>query len=182
MRLEKPFGGGSSPLARGTLGGQRPEDVRRRFIPARAGNTRAGPRSATAGTVHPRSRGEHGVPVAGGGGPHGSSPLARGTHTSGIRRNCFSTVHPRSRGEHTKGGSDLLGLTGSSPLARGTLPEVPSSEYRIRFIPARAGNTAMRRQSRGDMTVHPRSRGEHSWASSGRPRVAGSSPLARGTR
>ena len=59
-----------------------------RFIPARAGNTRAATRSPGPRTVHPRSRGEHweapamGVEVA------GSSPLARGTplpdHPAGV--------------------------------------------------------------------------------------------------
>ena len=71
--------GGSSPLARGTRCATWPLRLRRRFIPARAGNTGGGIRWRAVGTVHPRSRGEHPgerrhVPR-----DDGSSPLARGT-------------------------------------------------------------------------------------------------------
>ena len=71
--------GGSSPLARGTPGETMMKTKALRFIPARAGNTRGRPGSASGPPVHPRSRGEHHpepwnhLPFL------GSSPLARGT-------------------------------------------------------------------------------------------------------
>ncbi len=50
---------GSSPRVRGTRAGHVQRAVRRRFIPARAGNTRAPPRPTPNTTVHPRACGEH---------------------------------------------------------------------------------------------------------------------------
>ena len=157
---------GSSPLARGT---PQCSDRRRpghRFIPARAGNTWHGPAPARARPVHPRSRGEH-LPANW---PSlsriGSSPLARGTlATSGqpnarprfIPARAGNTpgfgdapppypVHPRSRGEHTPAGVSTGAVTGSSPLARGTPSQHRRPPRRMRFIPARAGNTRSRRR------------------------------------
>ena len=133
---------GSSPLARGT-----PLLSRRRERRL---------------SVHPRSRGEHPSSGAEKTRPSGSSPLARGT-LSGPRLQGLevrfiparagntswtwpsaspSPVHPRSRGEHCPrfrtGGTG----TGSSPLARGTRTFRDVDMAALRFIPARAGNTA----------------------------------------
>ena len=111
----------------------------------------------------------------------GSSPLARGTLRSAVDAShgmrfiparagntarcacCAATrpVHPRSRGEHGDG------------LAHGLLGR--------RFIPARAGNTPRSLGRRQFWSVHPRSRGEHSAPTAAAARMAGSSPLARGT-
>ena len=152
---------GSSPLARGTRRRRQAHPDGLRFIPARAGNTPTPRSRPCAGTVHPRSRGEH----AGSSGMRacstGSSPLARGTHlgaaqcalerrfiparagntSSPRRRGPGATVHPRSRGEHDV--AVILGLTvsGSSPLARGTQRRPDLRRAAQRFIPARAGNT-----------------------------------------
>ncbi len=72
---------GSSPLARGTLGGAERDHVPGRFIPAGAGNTHVSPWRWPHNAVHPRWRGEHENvsvrPLLG----SGSSPLARGTPT-----------------------------------------------------------------------------------------------------
>ena len=193
---------GSSPLARGTLELAWPVSLAERFIPARAGNTGARSRGRRRHPVHPRSRGEHnrsiGVPsrIA------GSSPLARGTQPPGAaggRQERFiparagnttarpaatrlRTVHPRSRGEHRR---DLVGrirVVGSSPLARGTPDHGVGASLRGRFIPARAGNTGSPWSHPSPRTVHPRSRGEHPVSRSRTAVIAGSSPLARGTR
>ena len=51
-----------------------------------------------------------------------------------------------------------------------------------RFIPARAGNTGPCHWATRAVSVHPRSRGEHSPSRSSHRRAPGSSPLARGTR
>ena len=156
--------------------------------------------SSSAG--HPRSRGEHIFS----GSPHsssaGSSPLARGTHTVPIHRMTILRViparagntavnrirlliipgHPRSRGEHVIDAVPQPPLRGSSPLARGTRSDQGHLRPVRRVIPARAGNT--RRKPRGQMADpgHPRSRGEHTQQLGHLPVVAGSSPLARGTR
>ena len=77
---------------------------------------------------------------------------------------------------------DLIGQYGSSPLARGTLGDVRVPHELGRFIPARAGNTAITTVTPAGRAVHPRSRGEHC-SSIGTSRYrGGSSPLARGTR
>ena len=91
------------------------------------------------------------------------------------------SAHPRSRGEHAR---DLLNaplITGSSPLARGTHVRVTILTTPSRLIPARAGNTAPRYLSRGAVSAHPRSRGEHDVVAVLYRLRVGSSPLARGT-
>ena len=192
---------GSSPLARGTRVLGRRRRGPRRFIPARAGNTRS-PRTRTARIpVHPRSRGEHnanGTTVLE---ADGSSPLARGTRLRPPQaapvsrfiparagntppvplRSGGAAVHPRSRGEHPTRPSPLRRCCGSSPLARGTPIRHRRRSAPRRFIPARAGNTGSRSSSLAHRPVHPRSRGEHAARLVRRARTDGSSPLARGT-
>ena len=195
-------GGGSSPLARGTL----PRRARRRrtprFIPARAGNTRPPCSRPGAPPVHPRSRGEHPDSGRRRRAPTGSSPLARGTReapagprlerrfiparagntarTSAAPRR--PSVHPRSRGEHDNLIDLINSVDGSSPLARGTPVGHALSSRGQRFIPARAGNTGARPAGGPRAPVHPRSRGEHDDAARLPGTLYGSSPLARGTR
>ena len=91
----------------------------------------------------------------------GSSPLARGTLSStsttaftarliparaGNTNSAGSkpsraAAHPRSRGEHEPCANVPVSLAGSSPLARGTQFKQMPTEYGLRLIPARAGNT-----------------------------------------
>ena len=78
------------------------------------------------------------------------------------RRSSFRvSVHPRSRGEHGGTWPALSPKSGSSPLARGTLADAIQGIAKVRFIPARAGNTSVARTESSYRT--------------------GSSPLARGT-
>ena len=177
----KPSPVGSSPLARGTLRRAVARHRPRRFIPARAGNTRSRSRRSGPKPVHPRSRGEH-LAVKSRENPQtGSSPLARGTRRGRHRLDsrgrfiparagntaCPRTapprppVHPRSRGEHMSGALVANVRIGSSPLARGTQARGARRQALGRFIPARAGNTATWASSATRGTVHPRSRGEH---------------------
>ena len=201
-RLTRGHRDGSSPLARGTRRELRPAPRRRRFIPARAGNTAPGRAARRPPTVHPRSRGEHRRPRRGAPPRPGSSPLARGTHhrdrphiepdrfiparagntdgRSEIREE--RSVHPRSRGEHRVRAHRPAVADGSSPLARGTPDHHLPDRRRRRFIPARAGNTPRAPPPPRPGTVHPRSRGEHLAGVHPRPSATGSSPLARGTR
>ena len=71
---------------------------------------------------------------------------------------------------------------GSSPLARGTQNNRLSILLISGLIPARAGNTLLKKTPRGPPGAHPRSRGEHRPAISIWIPFRGSSPLARGTR
>ena len=173
---------GSSPLARGTLVPSRFDSLDFRFIPARAGNT-----------MRTRYRAQQNG---------GSSPLARGTHAltqartfldrfiparagnTCLRRpkRCPETVHPRSRGEHGANRRNGGSMIGSSPLARGTPAHGRSGVLPRRFIPARAGNTALPIRQPPSKPVHPRSRGEHGPGEAANGPTNGSSPLARGTR
>ena len=70
---------GSSPLARGTLNFEDFPEIRTRFIPACAGNSKKQATIELESTVHPRLRGElfSGAKVTFN--EDGSSPLARGT-------------------------------------------------------------------------------------------------------
>ncbi len=52
----------------------------------------------------------------------------------------------------------------------------------MRFIPARAGNTALLTARKHGAAVHPRAGGEHLEAKLGRAKITGSSPRGRGTR
>ena len=91
---------------------------------------------------------------------------------------------------------------GSSPLSRGTLWSRTTRQPKSRFIPALAGNTSTTACGTPPRAVHPRSRGEHPCTGrsevirlrfipalagntplgvSRQPRLAGSSPLSRGT-
>ena len=151
--------------------------------------------------VHPRSRGEHSTT---GSMTHtftGSSPLARGTHSSSAPTRpaqrliparagnttsltmaaAATAAHPRSRGEHFFSYLRTRFLAGSSPLARGTLWVSLVCPRRTRLIPARAGNTAAFLPPGPAHPAHPRSRREHGGALFFQAPTDGSSPLARGT-
>ena len=193
---------GSSPLARGTPGGAARGRSTQRFIPARAGNTCAAVARCRARPVHPRSRGEHWMDCTSAARRSGSSPLARGTRGIGLpstrckrfiparagnthrggRGPHRPPVHPRSRGEHATARRAGTAVSGSSPLARGTPPGAAGDRDGRRFIPARAGNTVSIMRWRSAMSVHPRSRGEHAADVTSPREFFGSSPLARGTR
>ena len=131
---------GSSPLARGTLAAVEVAVDNPGLIPARAGNTSTASACSRAWRAHPRSRGEHRVPLRFCCALPGSSPLARGTQTeedaplftpgliparagnTGQQSAAGSRAraHPRSRGEHRMTLPTMPSTTGSSPLARGT--------------------------------------------------------------
>ena len=152
---------GSSPLARGTRGNLMEVRVVLRLIPARAGNTVTMCAPAVLPPAHPRSRGEHRGSICALWITLGSSPLARGTPAAFISVGIFLrliparagntvdansyyaqwTAHPRSRGEHRTAYDGFTPYVGSSPLARGTLRRIIACLFRVRLIPARAGNT-----------------------------------------
>jgi len=153
---------GSSPRLRGTpldVGGQ---TMAERFIPAPAGNTSSGCRRLRPASVHPRACGEHVLLQQLFGQITGSSPRLRGTrflsnfwdcpirfipapagNTPASRRyRSPGPVHPRACGEHAIGYHLVIAQYGSSPRLRGTLVQGLLYLFRLRFIPAPAGNTA----------------------------------------
>ena len=154
---------GSSPRVRGTHAAYLALAVGKRFIPARAGNTRAHSPAVPPGPVHPRACGEHSASEGGGVVSVGSSPRVRGT-----RRGCRGRsqvfrfiparagntiaarrwkrawpVHPRACGEHAEYAAWKSAAAGSSPRVRGTPRLRGGLRGELRFIPARAGNTCM---------------------------------------
>ena len=172
---------GSSPRVRGTPFTHQSVDLRRRFIPACAGNTRSRKFRRHCAPVHPRVCGEHGGLILRMGSGNGSSPRVRGTHPSGrIAGSPFvfipacagntkpsiaiainGMVHPRVCGEHTQAGASLDRHLSSSPRVRGTHCISRSKWLRC--------------------PVHPRVCGEHHHHSLGNVGTRGSSPRVRGT-
>ena len=71
-------GAGSSPRVRGKLVGVRPQRLRQRLIPARAGKTPSCGAPPSWRTAHPRACGENLSPVPAGWAQDGSSPRVRG--------------------------------------------------------------------------------------------------------
>ena len=193
---------GSSPRVRGTRQDGRPQQCPNRFIPACAGNTRAGSHRGCRQSVHPRVCGEHFVRVSSTLLPVGSSPRVRGTRPMGGdegRRRRFipacagntratrptvvrQTVHPRVCGEHGRPQTAPLRHAGSSPRVRGTLDVATDCRSDPRFIPACAGNTPNAITRFTLATVHPRVCGEHGRQWQAHDGKAGSSPRVRGTR
>ncbi len=91
------------------------------------------------------------------------------------------TVHPRAGGEHRLMRFLSLTTNGSSPRGRGTLQALQIFDRRIRFIPARAGNTRDELRCSRACSVHPRAGGEHLKKSNAANLEIGSSPRGRGT-
>jgi len=133
---------------------------------------------------------------------YGSSPRVRGTH--GLLRlargavrfipacagnadpralaRYGKSVHPRVCGE--RGGRIRLSgpCGGSSPRVRGTLGGGGGAHGGLRFIPACAGNAAIRWRGSPSGSVHPRVCGERWWTASVSAPLLGSSPRVRGTQ
>ena len=172
---------GSSPRVRGTCLEIKLKIVKRRFIPACAGNIAS--------------------QYVGYGNDVGSSPRVRGTYPNLssqffyfrfipacagniIKEYCiylYAAVHPRVCGEHLKVGFSASFFSGSSPRVRGTFDTPNAIRIKFRFIPACAGNIAPWLQERKTMTVHPRVCGEHNRCKREIKLRSGSSPRVRGT-
>ena len=91
-------------------------------------------------------------------------------------------VYPRWRGELICKDAPGDGKAGLSPLARGTLPALHQLVFRMRFIPAGAGNSSKAKDQAFFYAVYPRWRGELFRPVELEYLYAGLSPLARGTQ
>ena len=192
---------GSSPRVRGTLkhSGIFPSETR--FIPACAGNILWPWRSKSRITVHPRVCGEHEGEQQRVFSDAGSSPRVRGTSVlrpsvaslirfipacagnigAGGQRPAAAAVHPRVCGEHQDVVDLVVNPVGSSPRVRGTYQVAVEHIGGQRFIPACAGNMAVRSINMSRSSVHPRVCGEHAGAPRALVGGSGSSPRVRGT-
>ena len=130
---------GSSPRMRGILGEAHWLQVRQRFIPADAGNTRLPTTVRAPFTVHPRGCGEYLQRIASRHAACGSSPRMRGILVWIRMESCIlrfipadagntkaryrsplvPTVHPRGCGEYLAKLKEAISKTGSSPRMRG---------------------------------------------------------------
>ena len=88
--------------------------------------------------------------------------------------------HPRSRGEYRTPIAGLCRGLGSSPLSRGIPDYLRKPSVARRIIPALAGNTILIFVPDGQVTDHPRSRGEYTRKAAPLGASVGSSPLSRG--
>ena len=170
------------------------------IIPAYAGSTSSAKRHQRYTWDHPRVCGEHSCSSGEGRLQPGSSPRMRGAPTrervgvggSGIipayagSTRCPGTWprrsgdHPRVCGEHVSQQTGIGFNSGSSPRMRGAHEIVGEVGVRRRIIPAYAGSTVGRRNSRADEEDHPRVCGEHRVEMAARMRGPGSSPRMRG--
>ena len=178
--MRRLTGTGSSPRVRGTGGPTDGDDIRIRFIPACAGNGGKNRPAHSSRAVHPRVCGERPAVPELRFAANGSSPRVRGT---GLGRDrgllairfipacagngedhlhdgCGRSVHPRVCGERLAGKRHLTGSPGSSPRVRGTVHQADHDPGAIRFIPACAGNGALRQLLCWQTAVHPRVCGE----------------------
>ena len=192
---------GSSPRVRGTGETARHARNRKRFIPARAGNSSIVARQGCLNTVHPRACGEQPISLRPTNQNIGSSPRVRGTaprclHTpppgrfiparAGNRSRQptargWYAVHPRACGEQASPAPPFSRRSGSSPRVRGTVAVTSPRRASYRFIPARAGNSRPSTASPRPAPVHPRACGEQGLPAQGVPFIGGSSPRVRGT-
>ena len=156
--------------------------IRRRFIPAHAGNTTTATRaSARRAGSSPRMRGTR-CRAAMSARSSGFIPAHAGNTATAPRLIHEMSVHPRACGEHRVGLFARSTASGSSPRMRGTQVYVVQHQKIGRFIPAHAGNTDFTYAVDSGLAVHPRACGEHARLALPSPPSGGSSPRMRGTR
>ena len=132
---------GSSPLTRGTHWGGIVVYLRRRFIPAYAGNSCLGLTFGVSEPVHPRLRGELDYLQGSSDTANGSSPLTRGTrflNGAPVRIDRFIPAYAGNSGLK----SWIRSAEAVHPRLRGELARSCRDQQRYRrFIPAYAGNS-----------------------------------------
>ena len=160
-RLSADWAHGSSPRVRGT----------RTARPSASGSS----------AVHPRACGEHAAADRWRRRAGRFIPARAGNTAPTRPKPSTLTVHPRACGEHIFAEFVIRLCAGSSPRVRGTLIRQREQLFKLRFIPARAGNTLAMSAWLIFWSVHPRACGEHCARITADSAVAGSSPRVRGT-
>ncbi len=156
--------------------------LRYRFTPTRVGSTRRAEAGVRRPTVHPHTRGEHGIRNCSANSSTGSPPHAWGAlreaapdhvrdrftptrvgSTGGRAPTCISrAVHPHTRGEHfVRIASSFFTICGSPPHAWGALNHHQASCGIGRLTPTRVGSTLPYFITSPTSAVHPHTRGEH---------------------
>ena len=152
---------GSSPRVRGTLLGRTDTNIKRRFIPACAGNAQSPPPLAVLLS--------------------GSSPRVRGTLVLSQAHDLAGRFIPACAGNAASCLFAQSRACGSSPRVRGTLPRDARPWRGKRFIPACAGNARAASTAPAKTPVHPRVCGERPCPPRTKNSTRGSSPRVRGT-
>ncbi len=193
---------GPSPRGRGKQADFIPRRVEPRAIPAWAGKTGRWARRSAASAGHPRVGGENRRAAPLRCLNEGPSPRGRGKHWShsipaALRRAIPAWAgktgagrgsggrcpgHPRVGGENGFDAGLLAPCDGPSPRGRGKRVVLITQTRCCRAIPAWAGKTIRRMESRWRLTGHPRVGGENIVKTVMRYWVSGPSPRGRGKR
>ena len=112
--------------------------------------------------------------------PVGITPARAGKTCSAGSRTTRRRDHPRACGENRARGRRERNARGSPPRVRGKQPYLQESGATKGITPARAGKTALRRNSAGMSEDHPRACGENTSRMEKRIRASGSPPRVRG--
>ncbi len=154
---------GSSPRMRGKLAAGLLEWLRRRIIPAHAGQTKSGWGMWIKGTDHPRACGANRSVSHFHASPSGSSPRMRGKPDRDRKGRVAGRIIPAHAGQ-TLCSLPRVGEFGSSPRMRGKPWCLACGACGRRIIPAHAGQTvevAGAQVEQGGSS--PRMRGKRAW-------------------
>ena len=193
---------GSSPRVRGKLCGMRRSCAHLRIIPARAGQTAVCHHHERLPPDHPRACGANRMSDSMMADISGSSPRVRGKPDvksvkdaktriiparAGQTKNAdvanrLSADHPRACGANVAGRHSTPSACGSSPRVRGKRPQPFHDAFRVRIIPARAGQTFMNWHEYFLTSDHPRACGANLGVTMAEIMPYGSSPRVRGKR
>ena len=194
--------GGTSPRVRGKPQSLVRGELRRRYIPARAGEATEPTRRSIDATVHPRACGGSHVLVQLMGVVRGTSPRVRGKRTAGGLRHpglgyiparagearssttppTTAWVHPRACGGSASSHHAQAVWQGTSPRVRGKQVGRAPGERDRGYIPARAGEAPRPAPPLPWPAVHPRACGGSHVGEEGVITLYGTSPRVRGKR
>ena len=191
---------GSSPRMRGKHAGGAGHRVRRRIIPAHAGQTSTDVARSVVVSDHPRACGANLIAAVALILAFGSSPRMRGKR-GGVRRRLWfgriipahagqtsrhpriavpATDHPRACGANVALSIRAIIGSGSSPRMRGKLASITRKTVSSRIIPAHAGQTIPIIHAAAPLSDHPRACGANTAGLDAQIPQYGSSPRMRG--
>ena len=193
---------GLSPHTRGSRSRRGRFPRPHRSIPAHTGKPSAGPASAGAGRVYPRTHGEAASQLRLHGGEQGLSPHTRGSRPETVAmmllawsipahtgkpahaRSAAATigVYPRTHGEARRLPRGRPCIWGLSPHTRGSLLSGASVILILRSIPAHTGKPCRSCRCSCCLSVYPRTHGEAHYASRKGLLTEGLSPHTRGSQ